>query len=103
MRFVIDNESFEISRNDVISAARGVYPKPFDGRNKFYLELHGSKYPIKQLILSGYRITLYRALRSAERPARSQKTGFYYPKVADHQKQHFGSRRCYWVCGDPGD
>jgi antitoxin HicB len=50
MRFIIDNESFEITREDILNATRGVPPKPFDGRNRYYVKLHGSKYPIKQAI-----------------------------------------------------
>jgi antitoxin HicB len=50
MRFMIDNESFEINRENILNATRDVPRKPFDGRNKYYIELHGSKYPIKQPI-----------------------------------------------------
>ncbi|GEM_PF-415751 len=50
MRFVIDNESFEITREGILNATRGVPRKAFDGRNKYYVELHGAKYPIKQPI-----------------------------------------------------
>jgi antitoxin HicB len=50
MRFVISNQVFEISREDILNATRGVAPKSFDGRNRYYVELHGSTYPIKQPI-----------------------------------------------------
>jgi predicted RNase H-like HicB family nuclease len=50
MRFTIDNESYEINRDNILNATRGVPPKPFDGRNKYYVEIHGLKYPIKQLL-----------------------------------------------------
>lgn len=50
VRFVISNEIFEISREDILNATRGVAPKSFDGRNRYYVKLHGSKYPIKQPI-----------------------------------------------------
>lgn len=48
MRFVIGNEGFEINREDILNATRGTHPKGFDGRNRYYVELHGLKYPIKQ-------------------------------------------------------
>jgi antitoxin HicB len=50
MKFVIGNQSFEISRNAIIDSTKNVRPKEFDGRNKYYVELHGVKYPIKQAI-----------------------------------------------------
>lgn len=50
MRFIIGGYSYEIDRDNIINATRGVPPKPFDGRNKYYVELHGLRYPIKQTI-----------------------------------------------------
>ena len=50
MRFIIDGQGYEIKRDGVLNAARGVPPKPFDGRNKYFVELHGLRYPIKQLL-----------------------------------------------------
>jgi antitoxin HicB len=50
MEFVIGNESFEITREKILKATKGIIPKGFDGRNRYYIELHGSKYPIKQLV-----------------------------------------------------
>jgi antitoxin HicB len=50
MRFVIAGRSYEIKREDIIGATKGVRPKPFDGRNRYYVVLHGLKYPPKQPI-----------------------------------------------------
>ena len=50
MRFVIGGRSYEINRNDILKATRGIPPNPFDGRNRYYVELHGLRYPIKQPI-----------------------------------------------------
>jgi len=50
MRFIIGGKGYEIRREDVISATRGIAPKPFDGRYKYYVELHELRYPIKQII-----------------------------------------------------
>ena len=50
MQFVIDTHTYEISRDDILNATRGIPPNPFDGRNKYYVELHGLRYPIKQPI-----------------------------------------------------
>ena len=48
MRFGIRGKSYEITRNDILSVTSGVRPKPFDGRNRYYVELHGVKFPPKQ-------------------------------------------------------
>ncbi len=50
MRFVIGGQGYEIERKDILNATNGVSPLPFDGRNKYYVELHGLVYPIKQPI-----------------------------------------------------
>jgi len=50
MRFVISGRSYEINREDILENTKGVRPKGFDGRNRYYVELHGTKYPIKQPI-----------------------------------------------------
>ena len=50
MRFVIDGHGYEINRDSILDSARGVTPNPFDGRNRYYVELHGLRYPIKQLL-----------------------------------------------------
>jgi antitoxin HicB len=50
MRFGIGGQSYEISRSDIIAAVQGIIPKSFDGRNRYYVEIHGEKYPIKQPI-----------------------------------------------------
>jgi antitoxin HicB len=59
MRFGIGGHSYEINREDIINATKGIRPKTFDGRNKYYVELHGDKYPIKQAIhlATGLRYT----------------------------------------------
>jgi predicted RNase H-like HicB family nuclease len=48
MRFGIRGNVYEISREDILNSTDGVSPKAFDGRNRYYVELHGLKYPIKQ-------------------------------------------------------
>jgi len=50
MRFIIDGNGYEINRESILNSARGVAPNPFDGRNRYYVELHGLRYPIKQLL-----------------------------------------------------
>ncbi len=50
MRFGISGRSYEISRENILNSTSGVSPKAFDGRNRYYVELHGLKYPIKQPI-----------------------------------------------------
>lgn len=50
MRFIIGGCSYEINREDILNATKDVPPNAFDGRNKYYVELHGLRYPIKQPI-----------------------------------------------------
>lgn len=50
MKFTIGGSAYEISRESVINGTKGVSPNPFDGRNKYYVELHELRYPIKQPI-----------------------------------------------------
>jgi antitoxin HicB len=50
MKFVISGNSYDITREDILVTAHGVSPKTFDGRSKYYVEMHGKKYPVKQLI-----------------------------------------------------
>ena len=50
MRFGISGKTYEIKREDIYNSTNGVSPKAFDGRNRYYVELHGLKYPIKQPI-----------------------------------------------------
>lgn len=59
MRFGIGGQSFDISREDIVRAIKGARPKPFDGRNKYFIELQGQKFPIKQAIhlATGLRYT----------------------------------------------
>ena len=59
MRFGIGGRSYEINREDIINTTRSVRPKAFDGRNKYFVELNGEKYPIKQAIhlATGLRYT----------------------------------------------
>jgi predicted RNase H-like HicB family nuclease len=50
MRFGISGKVYEINRDNIINATKGIPPKVFDGRNRYYVELHGLRYPIKQPI-----------------------------------------------------
>ena len=50
MRFIIGGQGFDIDRETILAATSGVEPKPFDGRNRYFVELHGLRFPIKQVI-----------------------------------------------------
>jgi antitoxin HicB len=50
MRFTIGGQAYEIKREDILFATKGIPPNSFDGRHKYYVELHGLRYPIKQTI-----------------------------------------------------
>ena len=55
MEFMLRGESLSITQADVIRVTRDVSPAPIDGRNKYFVSLHGRNYPIKQVLrlLSG--------------------------------------------------
>ncbi len=50
MRFQIRGASFSVTPADILNATRSVPPKPIDGRNKYFVTLHGRQYPIKQVL-----------------------------------------------------
>ena len=48
MRFRIQGNEYDIDRDGLVEAVRGVRPNAGDGRHKFYVEIGGTLYPIKQ-------------------------------------------------------
>ena len=50
MTFTLRGAAFSISSADILRATRDVSPTPIDGRNKYFLEVHGRRFPIKQVI-----------------------------------------------------
>ena len=50
MDFQIRGASYAIEPEDIMSATRRVQPNATDGRNKYFVALHGQQYPIKQVI-----------------------------------------------------
>ena len=50
MNFQIGGRRFEIAPEDVIDATRNTAPGAGDGRNKYFVNLHGRQYPIKQAV-----------------------------------------------------
>jgi antitoxin HicB len=50
MRFIMGGHGYEINRDNILNVTKSVPPNPFDGRNKYYVELHGLRYPIKQTV-----------------------------------------------------
>jgi len=48
--FTIRGKRFNIDKDDVINAVKDVEPEPLTGRRKYYVEINGKKYPIKQVI-----------------------------------------------------
>jgi len=50
MKFVISGQRYEISKDSILGATKNIPPNLFDGRHKYYVELHGLRYPIKQVI-----------------------------------------------------
>jgi len=48
--FTIRGKQFDIERDDVINAVKNVEPEPLTGRRKYYVEISGRRYPIKQVV-----------------------------------------------------
>ncbi len=50
MNFILRGAALSITRADILAATRDVPPAPIDGRNKYFVELHGRSFPIKQVL-----------------------------------------------------
>ena len=50
MDLQIGGKRYAISREDVLNATRGRTPTTTDGRHKYFINLHGRQYPIKQVL-----------------------------------------------------
>jgi len=50
MHFNIFGEDHEITREKIIKSAEGTVPELIDGRHKYFVNLEGRRYPIKQLL-----------------------------------------------------
>ena len=50
MNFQIGGRRYDIAPEDILNATRHVPPNPADGRNKYFVRLHGRQYPIKQVL-----------------------------------------------------
>lgn len=50
MNFMLRGVALSITSDDVLSATRDASPTPTDRRNKYFLEIHGRRFPIKQVV-----------------------------------------------------
>jgi 5-methylcytosine-specific restriction protein B len=50
MEFVIGRRRVELSKEKVVEVLRGLEPEPLRGRARYYVELDGRKYPVKQVM-----------------------------------------------------
>ena len=50
MNFTLRGAALSITSADVLTATRDMAPFPVDGRNKYFVELHGRRFPIKQVL-----------------------------------------------------
>jgi len=50
MDFRLRGASLSVTPADILAATRDVRPTPIDGRNKYFVELHGRRFPIKQVL-----------------------------------------------------
>jgi 5-methylcytosine-specific restriction protein B len=52
MEFVIGKRKVELSKEKVVEALKGLEPEPLRGRARYYVELDGKKYPVKQVMVA---------------------------------------------------
>jgi hypothetical protein len=50
MEFVIGKRRVELSKEKVVEVLKGLEPEPLRGRARYYVELDGKKYPVKQVV-----------------------------------------------------
>lgn len=50
MDFTLRGSPLSITSADILRTTRDVPPTPIDGRNKYFVELHGRRFPIKQVL-----------------------------------------------------
>ena len=50
MKFTIGGKVYDITKKDIVNSVRNVEPEPFIGRRKYYVEIDGKRYPIKQVL-----------------------------------------------------
>ncbi len=50
MHFTLRGAPFLITPDDVLRVTRDAAPNPIDGRNKYFVKLHGRPFPIKQVL-----------------------------------------------------
>ena len=48
--FTIKGKVYYITREDVINAIKDVEPDPLTGKRRYYVEINGKQYPIKQVL-----------------------------------------------------
>jgi len=50
MEFVIGKRRVELSKKRVVEVLKGLEPEPLRGGARYYIELEGRKYPVKQVM-----------------------------------------------------
>ena len=50
MDFTLRGKALSITRADILRDTRDVLPTPRDGRHKYFIKLHGQRFPIKQVL-----------------------------------------------------
>jgi 5-methylcytosine-specific restriction protein B len=50
MEFVIGKRKVELTKEKVVEVLKGLQPEPLRGKARYYVELDGKKYPVKQVV-----------------------------------------------------
>ena len=50
MEFTIGKRRVELTKEKVVEVLKGLQPEPLRGKARYYIELEGKKYPVKQVM-----------------------------------------------------
>jgi 5-methylcytosine-specific restriction protein B len=52
MEFVIGKRKVKLTKEKVVEILKGLQPEPLRGKARYYIELEGRKYPVKQVMVA---------------------------------------------------
>lgn len=83
MRFTIGGRQFRLDRDSIYQVTKNIPPKVFDGRNKYYVEIHGEKFPPKQIIHLATGLDYTDDFNAQEARRVLKKLGFIVHEISD--------------------
>ena len=98
MDFKLRGAALSITPADILTATRDVPPTPIDGRNKYFVELHGRRFPIKQVLRL---VTGSPAVGFGAQDAHRILSRLGFDIIEDHGSPPAGTRTLPRVAGSP--